>query len=699
MVLVHREASDPSQMDRLSRGRFFERMADLLIDEKTLVSTGWVVGLTGPWGSGKTKALFAVRDALEKRLTNSPNPVLILNFNPWLHSGRNELIQSLFDLLRTTAEASKQRYPELKHVTSVLHKHRKNIGRVTALSNIFFKGSGQLVQTFTEHPLEEQRADILSGLEKAKASAIVLIDEIDRLSDEEIRSIAQMVKSVADFPMFSYLLAYDPVRVATALGGVDNVKLGHAYLEKIVQVQMRLPRADPGDLIGMALEDVYRILKFYDQTPGTQRAEPLPSEAKLREVLRFLIPEILSTPRDIRRLVAAFEARLPLAGIEIGIFDLLRYCALESRVPILSDRLQTRTQRVSVDGFRELQRLPAGIEDSQSCIRWVLGEFQDEPSLRDLLLYLFPALREGASEAITRDDRRLCYETPLLALLNGGPLPGMITTDGMEKLLADPEGQLPIIFDEATENGRLRHAVLRLRTTLAKRSLEMDRIERIWTAAAHYFDRSFDPTDKADWQDWLELTHVLVRGAMRRFLAKGHHPITAEFTKELIEGGCVHLPATILFFQAQAHGLIVRRDSSLISSLIDKDTTGALLALAAKAFQKRIETSEAWLLRSAHPLWIIYMASQGSEGFRQHLSNPNTTAQLYGTILLLMRTNVDILQPENGDNLRLAELLDMPTLLEYWRRSLLDDPDLSSPITEANAFMIRQSRRLKQPSA
>jgi len=470
MVLVGREASNPSEADRLSRSRFFDRMADLLVNDDTKTATGWVVGLTGPWGSGKTKALYAIRERVESKIATADNPILILDFNPWLHSGRDELIQSLFDLLRTKAEESKGRYPELKHVTSVLHKHRKNIGRASALMNILFKGSGGLVQTLTEHSLEEQRAEILNGLKQAKASAIVLVDEIDRLSDEEIRGIAQMVKSVADFSMFSYLLAYDPVRVATALGGADNVKLGHAYLEKIVQVQMRLPRADPNDLIKMALDDIMKALQFYGRDRPSQTGEPLPNREDLLEVLRFLVPNILSTPRDIRRLAAAFEARLPVSGVEVGVFDLLRYCALESRVPILSDRLQSRTKRVSVDGSRELMRLPPDVEDAEACIRWVLGEFHDEPLLRDLLLYLFPALREGGAEAITRDDRRLCYETPLLVLLNCGPLPGMLTAEQVEQVLTDPAKNMAPVLDAAAANGRLRHAVLRLRTPVASTS-------------------------------------------------------------------------------------------------------------------------------------------------------------------------------------------------------------------------------------
>jgi len=70
---------------------------------------------------------------------------------------------------------------------------------------------------------------------------VVLIDEVDRVEDDEIRSIAQLVRSVGDFPGVSYALAYDPKRVIQALGGAERTDVlrderGRAYLEKIVQI-------------------------------------------------------------------------------------------------------------------------------------------------------------------------------------------------------------------------------------------------------------------------------------------------------------------------------------------------------------------------------------------------------------------------------------------------------------------------------
>jgi hypothetical protein len=64
---------------------------------------------------------------------------------------------------------------------------------------------------------------------------IALIDELDRVEDEEIRTVAQLVRSVADFPGISYVLAYDSKRVIQALGAGQmslRPKTGAAHTSK-----------------------------------------------------------------------------------------------------------------------------------------------------------------------------------------------------------------------------------------------------------------------------------------------------------------------------------------------------------------------------------------------------------------------------------------------------------------------------------
>lgn len=79
-----------------------------------------------------------------------------------------------------------------------------------------------------------------------------MIDDVDRLSNEEIISVFQLVKTIADFPYAVYLLAFDCEIIINALREVQKGD-GAEYLEKIVQVPFELPEPES--------EDVHRIFK------------------------------------------------------------------------------------------------------------------------------------------------------------------------------------------------------------------------------------------------------------------------------------------------------------------------------------------------------------------------------------------------------------------------------------------------------
>lgn len=91
---------------------------------------------------------------------------------------------------------------------------------------------------------------------------IVLIDELDRIEDAEIRAVAQLVRAVADFPNISYVLAYDASRVVQALGTGDSrerSERGRAYLEKIVQFQIKLPAILENELESLLNDELMKL--------------------------------------------------------------------------------------------------------------------------------------------------------------------------------------------------------------------------------------------------------------------------------------------------------------------------------------------------------------------------------------------------------------------------------------------------------
>jgi predicted KAP-like P-loop ATPase len=93
-----------AEEDRLDRGAFVENLLRALIERQmdedgqtvSCRATGFVVGLTGPWGLGKSSVLHLVRERLERE-----DKVIVAYFNPWLFKGRDELILGFFGALRS----------------------------------------------------------------------------------------------------------------------------------------------------------------------------------------------------------------------------------------------------------------------------------------------------------------------------------------------------------------------------------------------------------------------------------------------------------------------------------------------------------------------------------------------------------------------------------------------------------------------
>ena len=90
-TIQYDEPIETSDQDLLSRGPLVELCA------KTLSSTirngrSFVIGLSGPWGSGKTSFL----NLLDERLRSDKRPPTIVKFNPWpCRNGENAISEDL----------------------------------------------------------------------------------------------------------------------------------------------------------------------------------------------------------------------------------------------------------------------------------------------------------------------------------------------------------------------------------------------------------------------------------------------------------------------------------------------------------------------------------------------------------------------------------------------------------------------------
>ncbi len=265
-----------------------------------LQSRGGVIGLVGTWGSGKSSVLAMLRENLEA------DGVVVIPFNPWLVSNRDDLIGEFFrELAARIREAGTTNPNTGEQFTELARRIAKYGAKLTSFAGSVGVPGAEVAQAGLEavgqflgsgHSLDSLRDGLSKEMLGVKVPFVVLIDELDRVEDPEVRAVAQLVRAVADFQGLSYLLAYDEMRVAEALGS-GSLERGRRYLEKIVQIQVPMPEPFADQLVDQLLAE-FGNLAAVKLIPENWR-----DDDRFRELVGILVPDVLDTPRDLKRLV------------------------------------------------------------------------------------------------------------------------------------------------------------------------------------------------------------------------------------------------------------------------------------------------------------------------------------------------------------------------------------------------------------
>jgi len=141
---------------------------------------------------------------------------------------------------------------------------------------------------------------------------------------------------VGDFDSISYVAAYDEERVVEALSsGPDGTRSdrGKAYLEKIVQIRVSTPRMTSDRIEAIFREDFFTILGLSGVKLESNQI------LRLGRIIQHAVPEILSTTRDLTKVLSDYAGRLIGLENDVDAIDLLGLTILANRAPELYDRL------------------------------------------------------------------------------------------------------------------------------------------------------------------------------------------------------------------------------------------------------------------------------------------------------------------------------------------------------------------------
>lgn len=373
-----------SSEDRLNRESFAESLANVLLQSS--FPTSFTVGLYGAWGSGKTSLLNMVIEQVERRSTDA----IILRFNPWLCSDSRQLIAQFFKQL---ASAIKLKKPTSDAICELVNQYADIFDAASLIpyAGTAIAAAGKVLTAKARkhinrksNDLQGKKNEIIQKVVEEDLKIIVSIDDIDRLSEEEIVAVFQLVKALADFPNAVYLLAFDYDVVVHALGTVQHGE-GREYLEKIIQVPFEIPAPSMASIHDALFSKLNGIL---GDIPDNRW-----DRATWAELFQCGVKNYIKCIRDVIRYSNVFFLKYQLLQDETDPIDLLGLTCLQVFEPAVYSTLNNYGDilcgSISSSSYEQQKDDEEEIKKAVSDI-FSVGIAANEDAAKNILGILFP---------------------------------------------------------------------------------------------------------------------------------------------------------------------------------------------------------------------------------------------------------------------------------------------------------------------
>lgn len=326
------KAIESSEQDLLGRVTFSKQLGEAIY--KYDGKDGLVLGVFGKWGTGKTSILNMVVNEINYLSDNDDDSPIIVNFSPWNYSDKDNLISLFFRVLKNKLNMDK--YEETrKKIGKALTDYSDALDALALVPMVGF-GLATILKTIAKAQgaelskdvdIDTTKENLETVLGDTNQKIVVIIDDIDRLTNTQIRDIFQLVKQVGNFPNIIYVLSMDRDVVCRALESVHDID-GAEYLEKIVQIPFEIPA-----LLKPRLREIF--LTNLENTVKTISDNPKIDQSYWSEVFTNCIEPYIETLRDVNRVINTFQFRYKILYEETAFEDMVALTTIEVLDPQL----------------------------------------------------------------------------------------------------------------------------------------------------------------------------------------------------------------------------------------------------------------------------------------------------------------------------------------------------------------------------
>lgn len=275
------------------------------------------VGISAPWGKGKTSFL----NLLEQEIKAENDQNIIIWFNPRASKSSSYIQEDFFNTF------SKELASYHFGFGFLVNRYVKLLGLLS--ENFIQRRFSQIMDLFIRLDDKER---INQAIDAIGHRIYILIDDLDRLTGDELLEVFKIIGRNADFHHTIFLTAYDKQYVNEVLDQYLGSKCHQAYTDKYFAMELTVPEQSINSLTYWAsqyLADRIEANKF------VAKEEVLKSWNSVgNEVVRYL-----GSLRHIKRYINLFLSRYREVMADVDCIDFILVTLLRYKDPAIYNAL------------------------------------------------------------------------------------------------------------------------------------------------------------------------------------------------------------------------------------------------------------------------------------------------------------------------------------------------------------------------
>ena len=249
------------------------------------------IGIVGEWGDGKSSLM----NLIEERIKTEHLDFIVVHFFPRA-SKKADFIQE--DFLEALKQSLK---PFHSGVDKIIDNYAVSLDVIPGVP-LFVSKLLSIFQVHIKKNIKSTRSRLTQAIKEIDRRIVVLVDDLDRLTGEELIEVMKVLDKNGAFPNMVFLTSYDKEYVNTVLA--NHLKLGQQkrpYTDKYFTVEIKVPLHPTFRLMNYLVMTLRKACESQFITNPTVDD----MERRTRHMESFLMPRLL-TIRDVKRFANQF---------------------------------------------------------------------------------------------------------------------------------------------------------------------------------------------------------------------------------------------------------------------------------------------------------------------------------------------------------------------------------------------------------